>query len=389
MTGLGWWLVGIPSAVLVYAYLLYPGMLWVVAAIRGSRPGFAPPAEWPSVTVVLPCYNEEGAVARTLEGLLALEYPRERLHVLVASDASTDQTDAIVQGYADRGVELLRLPVRGGKSAAENAAASRIRGDLVVNTDATTRILPGSLKALVAAFQDPRVGVATGRAVAVGDLDAGMNRGEAGYTGYEMWVRALETRIGSIVGASGCFFGSRRELYPRDFPPELSRDFGSCLIARERGYRAVSVPEAVCLVPLSSSLRVEVGRKTRTMARGLDTLWHKRRLLNPFRHGAFAWMLFSHKLARWLFQLTWPLGIVGIVLLAWECPVARGVALGVVALAGVLAVAAYRWPAGRRAPGLINVAGFAIWANVAGMRAWFRFLTGTRQPIWEPTRRPV
>lgn len=389
MTGLGACLIGIPVAIFGYAYLVYPALLWLVAALKPRRPVVDAPAEWPGVTVILPCYNEEATVARTLEGLLALDYPSDRLHLLVASDASTDRTDEIVASFATRGVELLRLRDRGGKSAAENAAAARVRGEIVVNTDATTRILPGSLKALIREFQDPTVGVATGRAVAVGDLDAGMNLGEAKYTDYEMWVRSLETRVGSVVGASGCFFASRRTLYAGDFPPGLSRDFASCLIAHELGYRAVSVPTAPCLVPLSSSLRTEVRRKTRTMARGLDTLWFKRQLLNPFRHGGFAWMLFSHKLARWLFQLTWPLGVLGLIVLASTSSLALSLTFGATCLVAVAAIMAYRWPEGRSAPRFIAVPGFAVWANVAGANAWFRFVRGTKQAIWEPTRRPA
>src|SRR5690606_28676925 len=105
------------------------------------------------------------------------------------------------------------------------------------------------LKALVRAFEDTTVGVASSRDVSVGDLTAEGNQGESGYVGYEMQVRALETRIGSIVGASGSFFAMRRELHEPGFPEELSRDFASALMAVERGFRAVSVDDAICLVP--------------------------------------------------------------------------------------------------------------------------------------------
>src|SRR5690606_39198192 len=123
----------------------------------------------------------------------------------------------------------------------------------------------------------------------VGDLSAEGNQGESGYVGYEMRVRALETRLGSIVGASGSFFAMRREIHEPDFPEQLSRDFASALMAVERGFRAVSVEEAICLVPRTRSLRTEFRRKARTMARGLETLWYKRHLMNPLKHGAFAW----------------------------------------------------------------------------------------------------
>ena len=282
-----------------YAYFGYPVVLRLLSLTR-PRPGAPPgPAEWPSISVTVPAYNEERAIAATLDAILATDYPGRR-QILVVSDGSTDRTDEIVRGYAGRGVELLRTPARAGKIAAENLARAHLTGDIVVNTDASVRIAPGAIKPLIARFADPTVGVASGRDVSVAELDRDLNVGESGYVGYEMKVRDLETRLGSIVGASGCFYAIRRDLHVTDFPPALSRDFACALIARERGYRAVSVNEAVCYVPRIRSLHGEYRRKVRTLVRGLETLWYKRALLNPLRYGAFAWMLASHKLVRWL-----------------------------------------------------------------------------------------
>ena len=280
-TGLALFLVLLPGLLFVYAYVAYPVLLKLFGLTRPAPLVLGDPAEWPSITVVVPAYNEEHTIRRTIESLLALEYPAHRRQILVLSDASTDGTDEAVRSYADRGVELFRLPTRSGKTAAENLALPRIHGDIVVNTDATIRILPASLKPLIRVFQDPSVGVASGRDVSVGDITVEATGGESGYVGYEMWVRALETRVGSIVGASGCFYAIRRHLHLIEVPPALSRDFASALTAREHGLRAVSVEAALCLVPRTASLMREFRRKIRTMARGLATLWYKRHLLNP------------------------------------------------------------------------------------------------------------
>jgi cellulose synthase/poly-beta-1,6-N-acetylglucosamine synthase-like glycosyltransferase len=337
------------------------------------------------ISISLPAYNEEGSIGRTIESLLALDYPADRRQIVVVSDASTDRTDEIVRSFADRGVELLRLPERGGKTAAENAAAGMLRGDIVVNTDATIRILPDALKPLIRAFQDPTIGVASGRDISVGDITSDANSGESGYVGYEMYVRDLETRFGSIIGASGCFYAIRRELHQALFPEALSRDFASALISREHGLRAVSVRDAVCLVPRAPSLQVEFRRKVRTMARGLDTLWYKRHLLNPFRFGRFAWMLASHKLARWLVFLTLPLAVLGLFLWSLE-GLAGQVALGLAALGAAIGVAGVRWP-NPPPPRLFALAGFLLASHVAGFLAWLKAFRGERNPIWEPTRR--
>jgi len=386
MTSLALLLIALPVALFVYAYLLYPAILWLIARIRPGRTAPPEPPSWPSVTISLPAYNEARSIRDTLERLLRIDYPEARRHILVISDASTDGTDDIVREYADRGVELLRLPVRGGKTAAENAAVPHLRGDIIINTDATIRIPPESVKPLLRAFADPGVGVASGRDVSVGREDVGGNRGESGYVGYEMWLRSLETRVGSIVGASGCFYAIRRSLVNGLFPEALSRDFAAPLRARELGFRTVSVDEAVCFVPRTTSLRAEFRRKIRTMARGLETLWYMRGLLNPFRYGSFAWMLFSHKLSRWLVHLALPLAPIGLIVLARHSPVAASL-LAAAAVITILGVAGMRWPEGKPVPAVLALAGFAVAVNVAALRAWSQALRGSKNPIWEPTRR--
>ena len=320
-------LIVVPVSLAFYAYVGYPLLLWLLS--RRGAPELGDPPEWPEVTISLPVYNEEQVIARAIEALLSLEYPEDRRHILVISDCSSDRTDEIARSYADRGVTLVRLPERRGKTAAENEAAAHVRGGFVGNTDATTRLHPKGLKGLMRVFQAPEIGVASGRDVSVAPDGSPAEGGESSYVGYEMAVRDLETRFWGIVGASGCFFAIRRSLFLHLVPEALSRDFASPLVAREHGYRSVSVPAAICYVPRARSARVEFRRKVRTMARGLDTLWFKRHLLNPLRYGRFAFMLISHKLVRWLAFLTAPMAIVGLLLLAPHS------ALAATALAGI------------------------------------------------------
>lgn len=376
----------LPVGLMLYAYVIYPLLLKIGGfAVRDRLPR-QDPVEWPSVSITIPAYNEEHSIGRTIESLLALDYPEEKRQILIVSDASSDGTDDVVRQYADRGVELLRLETRGGKTAAENAAADHLRGDVVINTDATIRILPASLKPLVRVFQDESIGVASGRDLSVGDIHQEASAGEAGYVGYEMKVRAMETTLGGIIGASGCFYAIRNSLHSKLFPEALSRDFASALISREHGLRAVSVDEAVCLVPRAKSIQAEFRRKIRTMSRGLETLWYKRHLLNPFRYGLFAWMLLSHKLVRWLVFLTLPAGLLGLIL--WSLESRTGVFFLAATLIGiVLGIIGMRWPPGTRPPRLIGLAGFALAIHVAGFLAWVKALSSEPSPIWEPTRR--
>jgi cellulose synthase/poly-beta-1,6-N-acetylglucosamine synthase-like glycosyltransferase len=373
--------VGIPA----YAYAGYPFLLRLLPA-RGSKPQAGSADQWPAITIILPVHNEAAVVAQALESLLNADYPADRRTVLVVSDASNDGTDDVVRGFADRGVELVRLPVRGGKTAAENAAAGRVHTGIVVNTDASVRLHPGALKPLVAAFSDPTVGIASGRDVSVGSDASLANLGESGYVGYEMWVRRLETRCAGIVGASGCFFASRQELQGEIVPEALSRDFAAPLVAREHGYRSVSIDAAVCFVPRAGSLRQEYRRKVRTMSRGLQTLFFKRHLLNPLRHGRFAWMLWSHKLIRWLVPFAAMLGLAGIWLVAAGVPGGRAAVVGLIAASAGIAAAAWWWPGGAP-PRMVAVPGYLLWGLTAGWHAWFNVLRGDLTPTWEPTRR--
>lgn len=374
-----------------YAYVGYPLLLMAAAARRrrGEAPVSDMPAagELPLVTITVPAYNEAASIGATLERLLAVDYPPERRQILVISDASTDGTDDVVRSYAGRGVELLRLPQRSGKTAAENAAHAAIRGSIVVNTDASVRVHPAAVRHLVEALADPAVGVASGRDVSTGRGEGPDSPGESAYVGYEMWVRGLETRVDGIVGASGCLYAIRGDLHRHSLPGHLSRDFASALVARRHGFRAVSVPDAVCYVPQSTSLRREYRRKVRTMARGLATLWHARALFDVPRYGGFSWMLASHKLCRWLLPWATAAVVVAALITVRDSRLAQ-VTLVLTGLGGAAtAFAWWREGTGHRVPRPISVLAFATAGLLAGLHAWLHLLTGRRAATWEPTKR--
>lgn len=369
-----------------YTYVGYPGLLKLVGALSPARRPADAPDSWPVLTITIPVHNEATTIAATLSRILEIDYPAARRQILVVSDASTDGTDDIVREFAARGVELLRLPARRGKTAAENAALPLLRGEIIVNTDASIHILPDALRPLIAAFTDPTVGVASGRDISIPGSGEASNQGESGYVGYEMGIRALETRVEGIVGASGCFYATRAHLQQIRVPDGLSRDFSAALVAQERGYRAVSVPEAVCLVPRTASLRNEFRRKVRTMTRGMQTLQFKRHLLNPARYGLFAWMLFSHKVCRWLAPWAGLLALAALGVLALTVVPARWLLAGVAAVF-VAAAAGWVWPSARPVPKVFAVPAYLVGGNVAAIFAAIGAMRGLRHATWEPTRR--
>lgn len=379
-------IIGLSLALAIYTYLGYPLLVRLMGRRTLEPPG-GEPEDWPVISFSIPAYNEELEIAGTLDSLLAIDYPAEKRQIIVVSDASTDRTDEIVLEYDDQGVQLVRQPERKGKTAAEELAAEHARGEIVINSDASIRIRPDAIRALVAQFRDPWVGVASGVDMSVSRLDEEQNVGEAGYVGYEMSVREAETRLRGIVGASGCLYAIRADLHRLPLPQDLSRDFAAALHAEEHGFRAVSVPSAVCFVPRTASLQGEYRRKTRTIKRGMRTLWHKRHLLNPLRYPVFAWMLWSHKIARWTLPWAALASFIALGALATQHIAAAVVfSLGI----AVLLLGASGWAlanSGIRLPAVLSIPAFVLMGNAAAASAFVAFIFGQQQAVWEPTRR--
>ncbi len=383
-------LVAFGLVVPLYTFAIYPLLLHIAGGRKQRPPPPPDPEIWPRVSVTVPAYNEARQIADAMEGLLALDYPDDRIQRVIVSDASSDGTDDIVRAFEARGIELRRVETRAGKTAAENTVAPTLDGEIIVNTDASIRLDPGAIKALVRHFADPTVGVASGRDVSIENRLDEANAGETRYVNYEMWLRDLETRAGGgIVGASGSLYAIRAELHRKPVPPHLSRDFASALTAREHGYRAVTVNDAICYVPRTHSLDREYRRKVRTITRGMETLGYKRHLLSPFRHGVFAWMLFSHKVCRWLIPMAALSLWSGLLIVAWLARSPRGVGalLAAMVLGLGLAWAGLRRPDDQPWPRLASLAAFAVLSNIAILRAWVRAFRGAGQAVWEPTRR--
>ncbi|CAN5541942.1 glycosyltransferase family 2 protein [soil metagenome] len=382
---LGWFLPAVLVTLGVYAYIGYPLILRFLPRHPSTPPRYDW-SEWPLVSIVVPAYNEEHQIRGAIEAIIAQTYPVDRRQILILSDASSDRTDEIVREYADRGVELMRMPARSGKTAAENASCALIRGGIVVNTDASIRLHPDCVRQLVAHMADPSVGVASSRDVSITDADASANEMESGYVGYEMMVRGLETRTGGIVGASGSGYAIRSELHMLPIREDLSRDFSAALTARIHGFIAISVDQAICYVPRTASLAREYKRKVRTISRGMDTLSYNAHLLDMERYGMFAWKLISHKILRWLLPHAAAPGLIGLILLSPLNWLDATISLAALAAAGATLWVA-RAPQGRSFPRPISIIAFGIAANAAVLHATWRFLHGHEDHIWEPTRR--
>jgi cellulose synthase/poly-beta-1,6-N-acetylglucosamine synthase-like glycosyltransferase len=214
----------------------------------------------PRVAVIVAAHDEVSVIARLLESLLALDYPRERLEILVASDGSTDGTDDVVEDFSARDgrVRLVRCP-RGGKVAAQNVAVRATDAEVLAFADAPAVWAPDALRKLVRNLADPDVGYVAGRVV-LGEAE-GTNR-EGVYWRYELWLRERESAVGSVTGGNGAIYAVRCPDYV-ELDPRFGHDLAFPYLMVRHGRRAVYEPEAVAWDQPARDLEDEYGRKVR------------------------------------------------------------------------------------------------------------------------------
>jgi cellulose synthase/poly-beta-1,6-N-acetylglucosamine synthase-like glycosyltransferase len=376
-------------SLLGYVYVLYPALVQFIAA-RFGRP-VALSDIFPRVTVILTAYNEEGCIKAKLDNLSSLNYPRELIDILVASDGSSDATETIAAAYDPKRVRVLRVEGRRGKTACQNAAAAAALGDVLVFTDATTYLQADALKYLVRNFADKEVGCVGGRLVYVTKVDNMTGRGGETYWSYELRLRAAESALGSLIGVSGCLYAVRRSAY-RPIDPALISDFVIAMTMREQKLRTVLAPEAVCFESTLDRGSEELSMRVRVAVRSLNALVRQRRFLNPLRYGLFAWQLLSHKLLRYASPLLWLTALAANVMLAYytrerfpEEPLYLLLLLGqcVLIAAGSVGFVMRR---DARSTGALGRPYYLLLTNAASLIATLRYLRGERMIIWTPIR---
>ena len=378
------WVFWLSAAYLAYVYAGFP--LLVAAVGRWRRREVRKAAVTPPLTLVIAAYNEETVIAERLENALAADYPKARLQILVASDGSTDRTEAIVSGYGDRGVRLLALPRR-GKIHALDEAVRHASGDILVFSDANTMCEPQALRALASNFADPEVGGvagSTGYRLAAGSESSG--RGESLYWDYDTRLKQLESFTGSIVSAHGGLYAVRRHLYRRSPDAAVTDDFAISTAVVDQGFRLVFEPAARATEYTMPEAQREFHRRVRLMTRGLRGVIMRRRLLNPLRTGFYAVVLFSHKVAR----RTAPLAL--LTLLASSlvlAPASPLYFLAAIAQGVFYTLALIGWILRRAHVGgtkLLYVPFFYCMANAASAFAVIQVIRGRRIERWQPQR---
>jgi cellulose synthase/poly-beta-1,6-N-acetylglucosamine synthase-like glycosyltransferase len=384
MTSVAEWAFWLSVTLLVYAYGGFVAVIAAVGLIRRQHVKTAPVT--PAVSLIIAAYNEEAVIAERLENALAMDYPKDRLEILVACDGCSDATAAIVEGYADRGVRLLRLP-RAGKIHALDAAVREATGDVLAFSDANTMCEAGALRALVRSFADPSVGGVAGHtSYALERGSESSSRGENLYWNYDTWLKQLESYTGSVVSAHGGLYAIRRSLYRTVPDSSVTDDFGISTTVIDQGYRLVFEPEARAIEFAMPEARREFRRRVRLMTRGLRGVVMRRRLLDPRVSGFYAVVLFSHKVVRRLAPIALLVAAAATAYLATQewiylvAAVAQGLFYAL-ALAGFLLRS---WSIGKTKA--LYVPFFYCMANLASAIALTELVRGTRIELWQPQR---
>jgi cellulose synthase/poly-beta-1,6-N-acetylglucosamine synthase-like glycosyltransferase len=370
-------------AAITYAYVVFP----MIVLLRGrlwSRP-FTQGDITPRVSIIVAAHNEESSIGSKLQNMLSVDYPAERLEVIIASDGSNDDTENIVRQFGGRGVRLLSLPRR-GKAHAMNAAVAASSGDILVFSDANSMYASGAVRALVRPFADPTVGGVAGDQRYFDDASAAITAdGERAYWDFDRKLKEAQSQAGNVTSATGAIYAIRRSLFS-PVPEGVTDDFVTSTKVIAQGCRLVFAPGAVAFEPVARSGGVEFGRKVRVITRGFQSVLEMRTLLNPFRYGFYAIQLFSHKVVRRLVALPLLVLLAGSLML-WNDGLLYGtVALGQVLLYGcaALGIALSRTRFGRTK--ILTLPLFFVAVNVAALMAALKLLVGQRVVMWDPQR---
>jgi cellulose synthase/poly-beta-1,6-N-acetylglucosamine synthase-like glycosyltransferase len=283
------------ASMLVYTYAGYPALLCLMGLVKRVRPTVRDDYI-PAVSVLLAARNEAKDIGWKLAETLTWDYPADKLEILVASDASEDETDEIVCKIGDPRVTLIRMERRGGKGRALNCLEQRARGEVLFFTDANAHIPPHCIRKMVRKLADERVGCVTGGTYYGQDGDdAIISSGSGSYFSYESLVNRLEDRLGSVLACDGAIFCMRRSLY-KPVLPELANDLELPLRIRQAGHWTVFEPEAMVIERETESFRQEFARRRRIAAQGALAFWKLRATFGAWR----GWQLLSHKILRYL-----------------------------------------------------------------------------------------
>ncbi|MBA6363049.1 glycosyltransferase [Colwellia sp. BRX8-4] len=369
--------------ILTYIYLGYPLLLNILPKNKISK---TPLDFYPSITVIIPAFNEEDVIAETIQNKLDQGYPADKINIIVVSDESEDATDEIVTTFQQKykNVQLIRQVPRKGKTSGLNLAyqviKTELKSELIVFSDANSIYDKNVLTEIAQTFTDPEVGYVTGKMVYVNSDDSMVGDGCSAYMKYENYMRSLESDIGSVVGVDGGVDAIRAELYTELRADQLP-DFVQPLKVVEQRKRVVYQPLAILKEESLTDDGAEFRMRVRVSLRALWALFDMRMLLNPFKFGLFSLQLFSHKVLRYLAFIPLVITFITNVVLLGQHAIFN------LALFAQLAFYLSAWLGhnnNEQTNKWIGLAHYFCLINFAAAIASYKFIKGEKIVIWKP-----
>lgn len=373
----------VAAAFILYVYLGYPALLAFLATFcRRVKPKSD---YYPPLSILITAYNEEANIRCKIEETLKLDYPPDRMEILVLSDASTDQTDSIVRSFKDPPVRLLRMEKRRGKTHAQNEGVKASNGDIIVFSDATASYCPLVLRFLACNYRDPTVGAVSGCYQYVdhqGDSPTGL--GMILFWNYENLIKTFQNRIRTITGCCGCIYSIRKGLY-EELPDHITSDLVQPLRVIKQGYRVVFEDRALAYEETTKSTSEEFLMRVRVVSGAIFGILSVAELLNPLKYGWVSFQLLSHKILRWLVPLFLLVLLCSSTILALE-PGKFRLFLYFQVLFYLLALLSAWWPINRWWKPLTIPLYFCT-LNAAALISFLQVIRGRHYATWEPVRR--
>ncbi|MEJ7699122.1 MAG: glycosyltransferase family 2 protein [Pyrinomonadaceae bacterium] len=369
-------------SVLFYVYIGYPLLVYAVSQLFPKR--INKDAFDPRVSVIISAYNEERDIRVKLENTLSLQYPPEKLEIIVASDCSTDRTDEIVGEFTARGVKLYCQAERKGKTSAQNMAVEQATGEIILFSDATTLYEADVLLAMLPNFADETIGCVAGKLIYVDESASSVGKGARSYWNYETFLKESESRACSLIGTSGCLYAVRKSAYQPMYP-EACSDFLIATLVYKQGLRTIYEPQAVCTEETNQKSQKEMQMRVRVISQTFTDLWRNREMLNPLKNGFFAVELVSHKLLRY----SVPIFLILVLLAAGIGTFYSTFFLAVFVLQLVFyATALTAWFLEKMEIkiGVLAIPLYFVLTNLAALIGFYKFLRGERYARWEPIR---
>jgi cellulose synthase/poly-beta-1,6-N-acetylglucosamine synthase-like glycosyltransferase len=285
--------------IILYVYFGYPLLLKLLSVLLKTKATRQDEMLIPEVSLIISCYNEVEVVKEKIENSLAIDYPKNKLKIIIVSDGSDDGTDEIAKQYSAEGIVLIRQEGRLGKTSAINLAMEEVTSEVVVFSDANAMYETDAIKKLVRNFADETVGYVVGAALYTDGKTSAAAASEDIYWRYEIKLKTLESKLHSVVGGDGAIYAIRRVLFIKLDAKDIN-DFVNPLQIIAQGYRGVFDHEANCLEETAGDFAKEAKRKQRIVNRSFRGLMKVKEVLNPFKFGFFSLEVISHKLLRWL-----------------------------------------------------------------------------------------